>query len=741
MQDIHDSKIEINQYLSKSADYQDLIKQEQRIAEFLSYVPEENLQKRLELSRELEEHRKRIEEFKRDVIRLAEMFNAITINTERLKEAKRLFEEGKFREADTVLNVEELQKDQNALLAALDKAEQSAQAFREQLRDNATEYLIKAQTTALRFENPRRFEDACRFFEESIQSSVLVANLYAYAGFLHYHGHYHRSVKVYQRTMLELKSSLDGITLAKVYNDLGNAQAELNDYKAAIASYQQVLDICRSTFGSDQENAGLPELGKALYNLGVLHSDHNAYELASKALIEAKQIFETSEVRDAERNALIAAVLNAQGTLQRRKHNYLSAFDLYISSLDIYSHLAKEERTGYYVQQAAVLNNLAMAQYGLNRFDDALESYEKALKIFRILAELNPQAYLPEVALTLNNLCVLQRQMQLFPSAMAFCAESSQIYKELAQVAPEKYSPDVAMVLMNQASISSDQGELDSALETYMEALKLYEDLASDNMQTYLPSVALLWNNIGVVYKRQGDFASALSAHEAALRIRRELSDVNPEPHRSYIAMSLCNMGSVHQEMGEDRAALEYYLKSLEIHEELALIDPEAYLPEVASVLRGAGSAWDRLGYKSNALSIYAKALEIYNDLARSKAGVYLSQIVSVSTDIGILKLQQNDTDGAITCFSESLLLLRGLVEDDPDKYIQDFGSTLVKLAILYRVFKQDSVTSTAYAVEAESVLQPFIGSNPRIHEDYSAALKIIGSSKEEWRIVASDVA
>lgn len=68
------------------------------------------------LYKELDDTLKFLEKFIKDVITLAESFQKIEINSFRLQQAKSLFDQGKFKEADATLKTQDMQNDGNKLL-------------------------------------------------------------------------------------------------------------------------------------------------------------------------------------------------------------------------------------------------------------------------------------------------------------------------------------------------------------------------------------------------------------------------------------------------------------------------------------------------------------------------------------------------------------------------------------------------------------------------------------------------
>ncbi|UJS19451.1 MAG: tetratricopeptide repeat protein [Candidatus Brocadia sp.] len=391
-------------------DYQKLLEQIKELEQDLRDIPPDKVERRLEKSKKLEELRKQKQDFEQQIIRLAETFSKIEINTERLKQAQQYFTQGKFREADAILKTEELSRDQQQLLDAKARKTRELEELNKQLISNASEFLIKAQITATNFSNPRRFQDACSFYEKSIQSYPTFENTWEYAYFLQQHNQHNEAERYYQEVIKRFGSELDDPTRAATLNNLGVLQKDKNEFDDALKSYKEALEI-RKKLALANPQTYLPYVATTLNNLGNLQSDKN-------------------------------------------------------------------------------------------EFDDALKSYKEALEIYRKLALANPQTYLPDVATTLNNLGNLQSDKNEFDDALKSYKEALEIRKKLALANPQTYLPYVATTLNNLGNLQSDKNEFDDALKSYKEALEIYRKLALANPQTYLPDVAMTLINLSILYQK-----------------------------------------------------------------------------------------------------------------------------------------------------------------------------------------------------------------------------------------------
>ena len=429
-------------FIVQSADYQALmarIKDKKRLLRL-----ETDPLEKLEISGELEQLETQLEQFKENIVRLAETFSKIEINTERLRQAKDYFDQGQFREADAILQAEEMVKDLNKLEQKdqqLDQQKAEVRASREQI---ANEFLIKAQLWATFYEQSNRFEQTCEFFAESLRALRTTDNLFAYAYFLDEH---------YQ---------LD----------------QSNLY------YTEALEICRNL-------GDLPDVATTLNNLAVLHTNKNEIAIAEQEYQEALQIYQELVVENS-RSFLpnVAMTLNNLANLHSNKNELVIAEQEYQEALRIRKELAVENPRSFLPDVATTLNNLAVLHTNKNEMAIAEQKFQEALQIRRELAIENPRFFLPYVARTLNNLANLHRDKNEMAIALAEYQEALQIKRELAVENPRSFLPDVAITLNNLANLHSDKNEMAIAEQEYQEALQIRRELAVENPRSFLPDVA-----------------------------------------------------------------------------------------------------------------------------------------------------------------------------------------------------------------------------------------------------------
>jgi tetratricopeptide (TPR) repeat protein len=424
--DIHDSTINynVNQIISNSYEYNELLDQLKTQQKLFDRTPKDEQDELLEISAKINQLENRIKQFKEDVLRLAEQFNRIEINTDRLKRAKAYFDNGEIGEARAVLE-SELEQMNDELRVLLIKQEDYQTHTLPRLIDKSNEFLILALSTQTNYNNLNWFDDTCNYFESSIKAFPNRYNVFQYAKFLQEHNKLNEAETYYQKYLTDFASDISIDEQAMTLNNLAVLHSDQNNYEEALLEYEEALEIYRE-LAKVNPSTYLPYVAGTLNNLANLHSDQNNYE---EALLE------------------------------------------YEEALEIRKELAKVNPSTYLPDVAMTLNNLANLHQAQNNYEEALLEYEEALEIRRKLAKVNPSTYLPNVAMTLNNLANLHSDQNNYEEALLEYEEALEIYRELAKVNPSTYLPDVATTLINLSlfylqAVSHREKSISYAVET-----------------------------------------------------------------------------------------------------------------------------------------------------------------------------------------------------------------------------------------------------------------------------------
>ncbi|QMU27833.1 tetratricopeptide repeat protein [Adhaeribacter radiodurans] len=359
---------------------------------------------------------------KNEIIKLAEEFNRIPINTERLRLAKAHFEAGEFKEARAVLNAEKMATELEALLKEKGNLQQKIDDNKQKLRDKASEYLILARLTSFDFSLLNRFEKAIEYYKKSLDAALSNDNLLSYGRFLLEHNQLEAAQSLYTK-FLEVFSDATVID-----------PQDFEGFKSSIAA--SLIDLARVLTAKGEQETALNVCEEALKIYSNLaNNNSNNYQLSiAVSLTNSANIL-------AELNKLDKALL------------------LGTKAYNIYKDLAKLNLQDIQSGVASSANNLAIILAENERIDEAVTLCNEALTIRRKLVldknnSQNVHSFQANVAESLTNLGrVLTAKDR--PNSFEFNAaekayiEALEIYRNLATFNPNAYKLDVVTVAVN----------------------------------------------------------------------------------------------------------------------------------------------------------------------------------------------------------------------------------------------------------------------------------------------------
>ena len=451
-----DTHVDVNILLGKSPQYHDLLDQLNTHQKLFDRTPEDEMEERLEISKKINDLKDLIEQFKKDILQLAQAFQNIEINTDRLRRAKEFFDQGEFGEARAVfeMEIEQMQNEKKWLLEQKNRFEND---ILPKLKHNSEEFFLFANVTQIDYQNPNRYKDVCNYYISSIESYPNKSNVFQFAFFLQKNNQFKEAENYYYQLLNTPNFMLSEIDKASTLNNLGGSHWKLYEYDKTLNEIKEALKIYRNLEKNNPKNY-LSEIAAALNNLGLLHSDQNNHE---EALIEFKE------------------------------------------ALQIRRSLAEIDSNTYLPYVALVLNNLAQLHWRLKNYDDAMKELNEALQIRRIIAEVEPHLYLPDLAQTLTNLAVLLQTLKNHDKALENYEEALKIRRDLAEANPNAYLNDVAITLNNLGALHAEKKEFNEAFLKFEEAAEIYRKLKSQDFQTYFPSYAMNLMNLAIFFQQE----------------------------------------------------------------------------------------------------------------------------------------------------------------------------------------------------------------------------------------------
>lgn len=448
-QDVQNSTININQHLGKSAQYQELIDQLNTKKELLSYIPKIEFEKRLAISKQINDLESLLKQFKKDVSRLAETFSQIEINTKRLIQAKEFFDNGEFDKSRAVLEVEieQMKAEQETLLR---KQNEYKENILPQLKHNSEEFLILGVSTIFSYENPKKFGDACDYFEHSIKGFQTKENTFIYAKFLQDYHQFPKSQLYYEQYLDRFDNDLTPSEKSSGLNNLAVLYDYQHEYDKAIAKHEEALEI-RKELAKTKTDKSLADVSTTLNNLALIFKNQNKYDDALKLYEEALKIRRDLAGKNKTYLPYLGTTLHNLAGVYKHKGYDFNAFKLCLNALEIYHELATQVSSEYLYNFSGTLNNIANIYESLNNYEDALKIYRGSLEIVRSLAEENPKTYSTQLAGILNNVGNTYRFLNDLENAEQSYYEALEICQNLAKSDSKSYIPLTASILGNLA--------------------------------------------------------------------------------------------------------------------------------------------------------------------------------------------------------------------------------------------------------------------------------------------------
>lgn len=537
---------------------------------------------RLKLNEQIQETEKEVRKYKIGILETSVIL--YELREESLTDVKQSFFSGNIIDANKLLSSSGLWQAQEYLIQRAE-IEQKLDDIYEKLIDNANEYLVKAQLTALNLDiqiPEDRLQKAIEFFErgkvsaERSRNEAFVGRYYFdYALFLQQNNSLRKSEEIYletvkiHRTLIKVNPDLYLPGLAVSLNNLGLVHNEKDEMVWAEQEYREALDIRRALLKVDATRY-LSDVSQSLLTLAILHQKKNEFVQAEKEYQEALNIRRTLAKTDPSRYLSdVAQTLIYLGDLHTDKNAFVQAEQAYEESLKIYTVLEEEAPSQYLPWIALALNNSALLYKEKNELTMAEQKFKEALEIRKSLAELNPFMNLSTVSETLNNLAIVHHaQKNLWQAEQEF-KESLEIARSLASIKPYAYLHAVAATLGNLSVLHSDKNELIEAEQELQESLTIQRTLANSHPSVYLPNVALTLNNLASLHIAKKELVLAEQALKESVKLYKQLARANALVYSPKVAATLINLAAFYYQLKPDKAISIAYIK-----EAIPILDP-----------------------------------------------------------------------------------------------------------------------------------------------------------------------
>ncbi|MBW4653756.1 MAG: tetratricopeptide repeat protein [Kaiparowitsia implicata GSE-PSE-MK54-09C] len=354
------------------------------------------------------------------------------------------------------------------------------------------------------------------------------------------------------------RSTADVKAEAEYLFGLGAEQLGRREFRAALESFQQALEIYRAI---DVREAFPQESrrgeGNTLTGIGVIYYFHlgdypKALEFLQQALVIHREIGNHA----GERTTLDAIKRTVErlyglGVEQLSSDEFYAALGLFQQALEIYRTV--DDRLG----EGATLYGIGLSYDRLGNYPKALEFYQQALGTFREsgVREVSPEEIRTQEGTILHNIGLIYDRSGDYQAALEFYQQALDVRREIGDRRTE------STTLNNIGGAYESLGDRPKALEFYQQALELFRNIGDRRGE------GDTLNNIGTTYLSLGNYLRALESLQQALGIFRESSvrEAFPMESRDREGTILHNIGVFYYSLGDYGKALEFYAQALDV--------------------------------------------------------------------------------------------------------------------------------------------------------------------------------
>ena len=227
---------------------------------------------------------------------------------------------------------------------------------------------------------------------------------------------------------------------SKTLGNLGNAHSALGQYQQAITLYEQVLEFFRAD--GDRYRAGV-----ALANLALVHNRIGQYQQAITFYEQDLEI--TRELDDRKGEGI---TLGNLGAVYNNLGQYQQAITFYEQALAIAREI--DDRRG----ESAALGNLGIVYDDLGQYQKAIAFYEQDLMIVRELGDQQAESTtLGNLGVAYQNLDGYQQAITLYEQALVIAqaigdrAASGITLNNIGNLLAEQNQPQLAILFLKQS--------------------------------------------------------------------------------------------------------------------------------------------------------------------------------------------------------------------------------------------------------------------------------------------------
>ncbi len=543
---------------------------------------------------------------------------------------------------------------------------------------------------------------------------------------------FQQALEIYQE-IGDLKGEADSL------NNLGLVYLNLGEYQKAIEYYQQSLPVFQQ-IGNHKGEAN------SLNNLGLVYSNLGEYQ---KVLELYEQVLEKVVAIHGEQHPQVTEVLQKIGKVYEIQGEYSKAIEIYQQVDSIYKKTLGS--SGY--SEVLTMASLGRVHIKAGEYQKGINYLKFSLEKLRFLqtpqAEIEileqlPTAYTLEreileqlaAAFTLigdyTQAIELQKKSQAIPQLRNFIGGEAEALGNLGYFLIQSSDPEAEEYFQQILSMAREIRNLELEVQILINLGLFYQSKGQQvkSIGNYQKALSILnqvdsnnrinqgnfFNNIGTINYNLGEYSEALVFYKSALTVFEKVSN------RAGIGTSYNNIGLLYIDLGEYSKALKFLEQALEIRKEVGDRAGEGI------TLINIGLIHDLQNNYSEALNYYQQALTI-----RQKTGDRIGEAIALN-NIGLNFNQNRQFYKAQDSLEKALIIFRELGNRAGE------ANTLDSLGTTYKSQKDYASALKAYqsalAISREVEIRPLervilrhIGYLWEIQEQHELAITFLKQS------------
>jgi len=502
----------------------------------------------------------------------------------RLIQARALFESGDLEGARKLFDLSEMMREDERDEELLEETQKKIQA-------KVSEYLYLADMLKTDVNNPDRFSDIERIYEQAVKIEERHnlperSAVWSFVDYLYYQNEYEKAAEIANRQLHLLETDkTEEAEIAKFSNFISRCYNRLHNYEQAEEMSKKSLTIRERLAAEDTSFEH--DLAKSLDGLARILEITERQEEGEKLRLQALAIYERLAAENPAFLPDLAKEYNNLSELYVEIQRYKETEELCKKALAIHEQLASETPDVFDADLARSYAELAFVCNVLGRCDEAESLYKKAQALREKLASVNPAAFDPEVAAGYIYMSKVYDKTKNWAAGEVILTKALAVTERLAVTHPDAYEFMLLANLSNLARVFEANSNYAQAEAMFKRALEISKNpTGAENNSSY---TAIISYNLAALLEKVERFEDSEEMHKFSLDLYEQLAALTPATFEPGLGKGYNGLARLYKAMGRIDEARVLYEKALVIRERLAAENPEVFgedLEETRSALK-----------------------------------------------------------------------------------------------------------------------------------------------------------